>query len=72
MEAQSLYARYVDLQKLVRLLTNAFGTGNFEIDAQVRAKFVIQQNFQTKTSYKAKSRMEATESFCQCPGNSRR
>jgi hypothetical protein len=32
---QALEARYVDLQKLVRLLTDTFGAGNFEIDTQV-------------------------------------
>jgi hypothetical protein len=36
MQRQSLTARYVDLQKLVRLLRELFGKGNFEIDAQVR------------------------------------
>ena len=35
MQRQSLTARYVDLQKLVRLLREAFGRGNFEIDTQV-------------------------------------
>lgn len=41
MERQSLNARYVDLQKLVRLLKNTFGAANFEIDTQVRAQFGI-------------------------------
>jgi hypothetical protein len=45
MEPQSLDARYVDLQKLVRLLTNTFGAGNFEVDAQVRIQIPIQPQF---------------------------
>lgn len=35
MQRQSLSARYVDLEKLVRLLRDKFGIGNFKIDTQV-------------------------------------
>jgi hypothetical protein len=51
MQRQSLAARYVDLQKLVRLLKDVFGIGNFEIDTQVRPELVGAIHFIGGDSY---------------------
>jgi hypothetical protein len=37
MPLQVLDGRYIDLPRLVALLTNLFGTGNFEVAAEVRS-----------------------------------